>query len=65
MNDIPFEIRPPVALSIRKPDDPYRHLPIRGVVAGWAREGARQHVDRLTRKYRGWDDFPGWQDIRE
>jgi PPOX class probable F420-dependent enzyme len=50
--------RPRVALLIADPQDPYRFLQIRGVVTGWTHDGARAHIDRLARKYRGWDSYP-------
>jgi|SRR3972149_2420344 len=50
--------RPQVAMVIARPDDPYRYLQIRGVVTGWTKDGARQHMDRLAKKYRGWETYP-------
>jgi PPOX class probable F420-dependent enzyme len=50
--------RPRVAMLIARPDDPYRCVQIRGVVTGWTKDGARQHMDRLAKKYRGWETYP-------
>jgi PPOX class probable F420-dependent enzyme len=50
--------RPQVALLIADPQDPYRFLQIRGSVTGWTQDGARAHIDRLARKYRGWETYP-------
>lgn len=47
-----------VAMVIAAPQDPYRFLQIRGVVTGWTKDGARAHIDRLAKKYRGWDTYP-------
>ena len=50
--------RPNVALAILDPNDPYRFLQIRGRVVGSTEEGGREHIDRLGKKYRGWDAYP-------
>lgn len=43
--------RPKVALTVFDPDDIYRHLQIRGEVVSFTEQGAREHIDRLARKY--------------
>jgi PPOX class probable F420-dependent enzyme len=50
---------PRVAISISPRDDPYDHIDIRGRVVE-TREGdeAVADIDRLGRKYRGWDRYP-------
>ena|SRR3990170_168345 len=48
-----------VALVIADPKNPYRYLQIRGVVEGWTLEGARDHIDRLARKYHGAERYAG------
>jgi PPOX class probable F420-dependent enzyme len=50
--------RPTVAIAIMDPDDPYRYLQIRGKVVEATEEGARQHIDRLSWKYRGEPKYP-------
>ncbi len=45
--------RPKVALVILDPRDPYRYVQIRGEVDGMTREGADQHINRLSLKYTG------------
>jgi PPOX class probable F420-dependent enzyme len=50
--------RPSVALAISDPNDPYRSVQIRGKVVSSTEEGVRQHLDRLAKKYRGWDTYP-------
>ena len=50
--------RPRVALGIADPKDPYRGLQIRGTVVGSTEAGGRAHIDRLAKKYRGWETYP-------
>jgi PPOX class probable F420-dependent enzyme len=50
--------RPKVALAITDPDDPYRYLQMRGTVVAATEEGAREHIDRLAKKYIGQDRYP-------
>ena len=47
-----------VALSILDPDNPYRHLAIRGRVAEITEKGADAHIDKLAKKYLGRDTYP-------
>ena len=47
----------PVALSIMDPDNPYRYIQVRGKVAHVTEDGARAHIDTLSRKYLG-KDYP-------
>jgi PPOX class probable F420-dependent enzyme len=51
--------RPGVALAIVDPQNPYRYLQIRGVITKVTEEGARAHIDRLAKKYRGVDSYSG------
>jgi PPOX class probable F420-dependent enzyme len=48
----------PVALSIMDPDNPYRHIQIRGRVRRAVEEGADRHIDVLAKKYLGKDKYP-------
>jgi PPOX class probable F420-dependent enzyme len=50
--------RPKVALAIMDPKDPYRYLQVRGTVVSSSEEGGRAHIDRLAKKYRGWETYP-------
>jgi PPOX class probable F420-dependent enzyme len=50
--------RPHVALVIVDPADPYRYLQIRGTVIEMKDEGAVSHIRRLSRKYKGTEDYP-------
>ena len=45
--------RSQVAMVIQDPTDPYRYLQIRGKVSGYTREGADEHIDMLSHRYRG------------
>ncbi len=47
-----------VALSVTDPDNPYRHVAIRGRIANITEEGADEHIDSLTKKYMGQDKYP-------
>jgi PPOX class probable F420-dependent enzyme len=49
---------PRVGLDLLDPDNPYRHLSIRGRVTGITEEGADEHIDKLTKKYIGQDHYP-------
>ena len=50
---------PRVALSISPNDDPYEHVDIRGrVVEIREGEAAVADIDRLGKKYRGWERYP-------
>lgn len=48
----------PVALSILDPDNPYRHIQVRGRVTRATEEGANAHIDALAKKYLGKDKYP-------
>lgn len=56
--DLNMERDPRVALSIQDPDDPYRYLQVRGVVAEITKEGADAHIDQLAQHYLGLDKYP-------
>lgn len=47
-----------VALSIADPDNPYRHIAIRGTVAAVREQGADAHIDAMAKKYMGLDKYP-------
>ena len=44
-----------VAIEISDPDDPYRYIQIRGRVAEITSDGAEEHINTLSHKYRGTD----------
>jgi len=47
-----------VALAIMDPQNPYRHIQIRGRVERVTEDGADAHIDRLAKKYMGADTYP-------
>jgi len=49
------ERNPSVAASMLDPDDPYRYLSVIGEVEAITTEGAREHIDKLSRRYTGGD----------
>lgn len=49
---------PRVGIDIIDPDNPYRHLSIRGRVVDITESGADAHIDKLTKKYTGQDKYP-------
>jgi PPOX class probable F420-dependent enzyme len=57
--------RPHVAMVIQDPADPHRYLQVRGKVVSYTREGADEHIDMLSRRYRGkpWAYQPGQKRI--
>lgn len=53
---------PRVSLDVQDPDNPYRHLSIRGRVAEITEDGAADaSIDQLSKKYLGMDRYPGRQ----
>src|SRR5262249_12244287 len=58
LKDRNMERNPRVALSIIDPDNPYRHLAVRGRVVEVTEKGADQHIDKMAKKYMGLDRYP-------
>jgi PPOX class probable F420-dependent enzyme len=52
---------PRVGLDIQDPDNPYRHLSIRGRVVSIDEKGADDNIDKLAKKYLGVDRYPNRQ----
>ena len=48
-----MKARPQVAIVIQDPTDQDRYLGMRGEVIGFTREGADEHINRLSLKYYG------------
>ena len=48
-----MKARPRVAMVIQDPKDQDRYLGMRGEVIGFTREGADEHINRLSLKYYG------------
>jgi PPOX class probable F420-dependent enzyme len=58
VKDVNMRREPRVGIDIVDPDNPYRHLSIRGRVVDITEEGADEQIDRLAKKYRGLDKYP-------
>lgn len=52
---------PRVGMDIMDPDDPYRHLSMRGRVAETTEQGAEEHIHKMAKKYLGADRYPNMQ----
>jgi PPOX class probable F420-dependent enzyme len=61
VKDRNMRARPQVALCIQDPSNPYRYLQIHGKVIEFTTEGADDHIDALTLKYRGISKYPSRQ----
>ena len=48
-----IERDPRVALAVARPDNPTRYFQVRGRVVRTTTEGAREHIETLSRKYLG------------
>jgi PPOX class probable F420-dependent enzyme len=49
---------PRVGLDLLDPENPYRHLSVRGRVVDITEQGADAHIDKLAQKYLGKDKYP-------
>lgn len=49
---------PRIGLSITNQENPYEFVSIRGRVIEEAHEGAKEHINKLTKKYLGQDEYP-------
>ncbi len=49
---------PKVAFAIMDPENPYRHLAVRGRVVEVTETDADRHIDALAKKYLGQDRYP-------
>jgi PPOX class probable F420-dependent enzyme len=55
--------RPRVAIAIVDPNKPYRYIQVRGKIVDITEEGARNHINVLSKKYTGNDVFPVPKDV--
>ncbi|MGE5250778.1 MAG: PPOX class F420-dependent oxidoreductase [Bacteroidota bacterium] len=53
IKDRNMKARPKVAVVIQDPDDQFRYLGIRGEVVSYTTEGADEHINMLSLKYKG------------
>src|SRR5574340_986168 len=49
---------PRVSVTLIDPDNPYRYLEIRGRVVETTDKGAKDHIDKMAKKYLGVDKYP-------
>jgi PPOX class probable F420-dependent enzyme len=49
---------PRVSISAFDRNDPYEQVVIRGTVVDLTHDGAKEHIDRLAKKYLGLDEYP-------
>ena len=56
--DLNMRRNPNVAVSIQDPENPYRHLSLKGKVVEITENGADAHIDKLAKKYLGEDKYP-------
>ena len=67
IKDKNMRARPTIALCITDPENPYRYLQIKGKVVEYTTEGADEHIDKLSFKYRGTEKYssrkPGEQRV--
>ncbi len=49
---------PRVSVTLIDPDNPYRYLEIRGRVVEASDKGAKDHIDKMAKKYLGVDKYP-------
>lgn len=52
-----MEARPQVSILSIDPENPYRYLEVRGTVDEITEDGATEHISKLSKKYRGQDDY--------
>lgn len=56
--DLNMRRNPRVAIDIQDPDQPYRHLQVRGRVVEITQEGADEHIDKMAQKYMDKEKYP-------
>src|SRR5450759_2043018 len=61
IKDKNMRARPKVALCIQDPTNPYRYIQVHGMVVEYPTDGADDHIDKLTLKYRGIPKYPSSQ----
>lgn len=53
-----LERDPRVTLTVQNMENPYEYVEVRGRVAERTHEGADEHINALTQKYMGQDEYP-------
>ncbi len=59
VKDKNMRARPNIALAIQDPKNPYRYLQIRGQVISFTTEGGREHINKLSMKYKANPKYDG------
>ncbi len=49
---------PRVAVTLIDPENPYRYIEVRGRVVEMTEKGAKEHIDKMAKKYLGVDKYP-------
>ena len=49
---------PRVSVTLIDPENPYRYIEIRGRVIETTEKGAKDHIDKMAKKYLGVDKYP-------
>ena len=49
---------PRVTITLIDPENPYRYLEVRGRVVEATDKGAKDHIDKMAKKYLGVDKYP-------
>jgi PPOX class probable F420-dependent enzyme len=49
---------PKVGINVLDPDDPYRYVSVRGEVVEVTEDGAVEHINELTERFMGRDEYP-------
>ena len=57
VKDKNLQRNPKVALSAQDPDNPYRYVQVRGRVVEMTEKDADAHIDSLSKKYTGRDQY--------
>jgi PPOX class probable F420-dependent enzyme len=57
VKDRNMRVRPHVALAIMNFQEPYRYIHIKGAVEDRTESGAREHIDKLAKKYEGTESY--------
>jgi hypothetical protein len=54
-----MQAHPYVSMAIIDPENPFRYIAMHGPVIEMTEDGAREHNDRLAKRYLGFEKFPG------
>lgn len=57
--------RPQVSVLVVDPENPYRYLEVRGEVDEITEDGALDHINALSKRYLGREDYYAWNPRRK